>query len=305
MTVLVTGGSGFIGSHLVDKLLEKNYDVEIIGTNLTGNEKAKIHAVDITDKEAVVNNISDNVDSIVHLAGLTSVTDSVASPEPFWNVNVTGTSNILEAARKSKVKKLVFMSTCEVYGNISEGKADEMQPVNPLSPYAASKFSAEKLLISAREYRDTPSVTILRGFNQYGPGQDAGSKGAVVAKFINNALQGKNLQVSGDGSQTRDYVFVKDTVEAIIVSLEKETVSGEIINIANGSDVSIRNLAEKISEIVGNNTKIETGPSRQGDIMRSCGSSEKAKKLLGWEAATSLEEGLKQTIDWYKNNLSN
>ena len=311
MTVMITGGCGFIGSHLVDMLAEKGYDMEIIGLkcdlqNIKQHaNRVKFRRVDIQDRKAVLGAISKDTEAILHLAALINVDESIDTPEPFWNVNVLGTFNMIEAARQKNIKKLVFMGTCEVYGNVPMGKADENHTTNPLSPYAASEFAAERYLQSyATTYGDKLNVVMLRGFNQYGPRQNSGARGAVIARFINSALDGKKMKINGTGEQTRDYVYVKDTVKGIVAALEKSVKSGEIINLASGEDVSIKSIAEKIARIAGKpaSEAIEFGPGRPGELMRSIGSSEKAKKLLGWAPMVSIDDGLQKTYDWYREN---
>ncbi|MBI4019213.1 MAG: GDP-mannose 4,6-dehydratase [Candidatus Aenigmarchaeota archaeon] len=311
MTVMVTGGCGFIGSHVIDMLISKGYNVEVIGLkcdlqNLQGDaSKVKFHRTDIQDRKAVMSAIGKDTEAILHLAALINVDESIDTPEPFWNVNVLGTFNMLEAARQRNIPKLVFMGTCEVYGNIPKGRADENHPTNPLSPYAASKFAAERYLLSyATTYGDQPNIAMIRGFNQYGPRQNSGARGAVIAKFMNWMLDGKKLQINGDGAQTRDYVYVKDTVRAVVAAMEKKVPSGEIFNAASERDISIREIAEKICEITGRDfdKSVQFNLGRPGELMRSIGSSDKARKMLGWSPSVSIDEGLRMTYDWYKQN---
>lgn len=162
-----------------------------------------------------------------------------------------GTVNIIEAARKRNIPKFLYLSTAEVYGNIPHGKADGSHPTNPRSPYAASKFAAERYLLAYSFAYNDPKIVIIRGFNQYGPKQNAGKYGAVIAKFITKLLAGQKIQVHGSGNQSRDYVYVRDTVRGIADAFEKNLPSGEVINLATGVDTSIRGIAVAICRLAG------------------------------------------------------
>ena len=217
MSILVIGGCGFIGSHLVEELLQRGNEVSVVGCHCqlenldTVKDRFKSIRGNIRDKDVINRAIDSEVEGILHLAALINVDHSIQSPELFLDTNVIATVNIMEVARRRNIPKLLYMSTCEVYGNIPRGRADEDHPTNPLSPYAASKFAAERYLLAYSNTYDKPNIVIIRGFNQYGPRQDAGQHGAVIPKFITGLLGGQKIQVHGDGSQTRDYVFVKDT----------------------------------------------------------------------------------------------
>lgn len=309
MNIVVVGGCGFIGSHLSEELIRRGHNVEIIGFNcqeenlVSMKGRYKFIRVDITDRAGVREAINANVDGVIHLAALINVDQSIQYPRLFFATNVAGTFNVLEAVSEKRIPKLLYMSTCEVYGNIPEGKATESHPTNPRSPYAASKFAAERYLLSyAYTYRE-PKITIVRGFNQYGTRQNPGSKGAVIPIFITRLLRGENILIHGDGSQTRDYVYVNDTVKGLANAFEKDLPSGEIINLATGTDTSIKEVATMICKLLGKNPEehMEFIEDRPGQIMRSCGDYSKAKELLGWAPETPLDRGLKTCIEWYKD----
>lgn len=310
MSILVIGGCGFIGSHVVDKLLEKGYEVKVMGLschleNLKHVEdKIEFVKSDIKNIEDVKNVIYSDTEGIMHFAALINVDQSLQAPYSFLRTNVIGTFNVLEAARLKEIPKIFYMSTCEVYGNIDKGKADENHPTNPRSPYAASKFAAERYLLSYSYSYRIPAIKIVRGFNIFGPRQSYGQWGAVIPKFITTILDDKKIRIFGDGSQTRDYVFVKDIAEGTVAIYEKDLPSGEIINLATGNEISIRQIAEKICKLAGKDFEenVEFVEGRPGELVRSCGDYSKAKKILNWEPKFSFDKGLAETFEWYKRN---
>lgn len=311
MSILVIGGCGFIGSHLVEELLQRGNKVTVVGfrCQLENLEpiKGRFKSIrgDIRDKDFIDSIIDADVEGILHLAALINVDQSIQSPDVFFDTNVMATVNIMEAARKRNIPKLLYMSTCEVYGNVPRGKADESQPTNPRSPYAASKFAAERYLLAYSYTYDRPKITIIRGFNQYGPRQSAGQGGAVIPKFITKLLAGQKIQVHGDGNQTRDYVYVKGTVRGIADAFEKSLPNGEVINLATGVETSIRDIAMAICKLAGKEPQkqIEFVKDRPGQLVRSCGDYSKAKKLLGWEPTIPFAQGLSLSFDWYARNV--
>jgi len=309
---LVIGGCGFIGSHLVEELLQRGNEVSVVGCQChlenLDTVKGRFKSVrgDIRDKDVVDRAIDAEVTGILHLAALINVDHSIQSPELFLDTNVIATVNIAEAARRRNIPKLLYMSTCEVYGNIPRGKADEEHPTSPRSPYAASKFAAERYLLAYANTYNKPNITVIRGFNQYGPRQSAGQHGAVIPKFITGLLSGQKIQVHGDGSQTRDYVYVKDTVRGIADAFEQSLPNGEVINLATGVETSIREIAAATCRLTGKKPEefIEFVKDRPGQLIRSCGDYSKAKRLLGWEPTVPFDQGLSLAFDWYLKNPS-
>lgn len=312
MSILVTGGCGFIGSHLVEELLRRGREVTVLGNNC---QLENLQAVqgryksirgDIRDKEVINRAIDQDVEGILHLAALINVDQSIHSPELFLDTNVIATVHIMDTARKRNIPKLLYMSTCEVYGNIPEGRADEEHPTNPRSPYAASKFAAERYLLAYASTYDRPNIVVVRGFNQFGPRQNAGQNGAVIPKFITRLLGNGKLQLHGDGSQTRDYVYVKDTVRGLADAFEHETPNGEVINLATGIETSIKELAVAVCKLAGKDPGdyIEFVKDRPGQLVRSCGDYSKAKRLLGWAPSLPFEQRLTETFDWYVKHES-
>jgi dTDP-glucose 4,6-dehydratase len=310
---LVTGGCGFIGSHFVDELLRRGWTVRVASRPNCGLVNVK-HCldriqhfdVDITDRIAVSKLVTSDIDAIVHFAALINVDQSREEPYAFLDNNVVGTVNLIEAARQASVKRFVQMSTCEVYGNVPVGRADENHPLNPCSPYAASKFAAERYLLSYANTFHSPLITIIRGFNQYGPRQSAGKWGAVIPKFIVAAQSRQPIRVFGDGSQTRDYVYAPDTVRGIATALETDLPQGAIINLATGTETSIRQIAEKCCLLNGLDPgkSVEFIEARPGELMRSCGDYSKAQRLLGWKPTVDFEKGMKITSDWFAKQKS-
>lgn len=309
MSILVIGGSGFIGSHLVDELLQRGKGVTVVGyhCHLENLEAAKgrFKSVrgDITDKDFVDSLIDADVEGILHLAALINVDQSIQSPELFLNTNVMAAVTIMEAARRRNISKLLYMSTCDVYGNISHGKADESHATDPRSPYAASKLAAERYLLAHSYTYHKPTIVIIRGFNQYGPRQNAGRGGAVIPRSIIRLLDDKKIQVHGNGNQTRDYVYVKDTVRGIADAFETTSTNGEVINLATGVETSIRDIAAAACKLAGKDPQkyIEFVKDRPGQLMRSCGDYSKAKRLLDWQPTIPFNQGLSLTFEWYAN----
>lgn len=309
MRILVTGGGGFIGSHIVEELLKRGHEVVVVlenNPNLANLENVKkdieFVKADITDFNKLSSVVSPNLDGVIHMAALINVDQSISAPEAFLKTNVIGTFNVAEVLRKKNIPKLLYMSSCEVYGNIPKGKADENHPTNPRSPYAASKFCAERYLLAYSYTYNAPKITIIRGFNQYGPRQKTGAGGAVIPIFITNLLNNKKIQIFGDGKQTRDYVYVTDTARGIADAFEKNLQNSEIVNLATGVETSIVDIANKTCNILGKNTKdIEFVKARAGELRRSCGDYTKATKLLGWKPKVNFDEGLKKTVEWFKN----
>jgi len=307
MSILVIGGCGFIGSHMVEELLQRGNEVTVVGCHCQLENLEDVKGMfkyirgDITDKDFVDSLIDADVEGILHLAALINVDQSIESPELFLDTNVVATVNIMEAARRRGIHKLLYMSTCEVYGNIPSGKADESHPTNPRSPYAASKFAAERYLLAYSYTYDKPKMIIIRGFNQYGPRQNAGRGGAVIPRSIIRLLNGQKIRVHGDGNQTRDYVYVKDTVKGIADAFQANLPNGEVVNLATGVETSIRDIAVATCKLAGKDPQeyIEFVKDRPGQLMRSCGDYSKAKKLLHWQPMVPFNKGLSLTFDWY------
>jgi len=310
MTILITGGAGFIGRWVVKKLLLKRKDIVIIDNlsnsrkeNLAefkGNPNLKEFIVDdITNKEILEEIFSKYRFSIcIHLAAQINVQESLDFPERSFLNNVIGTYNILEGARKFNTK-VILIGTCMVYDLASSNIAiSEEHGVKPTSPYAGSKIAAEELALSYYYGFNLP-VIILRPFNTYGPFQKTNMDGGVVSIFVNNKIKNTKIQIFGDGTQTRDLLYVEDCAEFIVSAIECDKCVGEIINAGTGKDVSIKNLAELI---MGNKNLIEYVKHHhpQSEIMKLVCNNSKAKRLLNWEPKTSLKEGIAKLEKWIR-----
>jgi len=299
---LVTGGAGFIGSHLSEELSKRGYQLVILDNLSTGKRENIADLIGKKDVEFIKGSITDlpllqkackDTDYVFHLAAIASVPRSVENPQESHEVNVTGTLNVLIAARDNKVKKVVNTSSCAIYGDAPGLPKKEDMPVNPLSPYAVTKMAGEEYCQIFQKVYHLPTVS-LRYFNIFGPRQNPDSEySAAIPKFIKLKLQGKTIEVYGDGKATRDYVYVSDAVTAFILAAESDA-SG-IYNIGAGKSTTVNELVELISRLTGNNTPPVYGPPRPGDIVHSLGDASKAR-TFGYSPSYSLEEGLKETI---------
>jgi len=302
--VLVTGGAGFIGSHLVDRLVKSDYHVRVLDNLSTGNlsnienhiDSGKIDFIegDIEDAE-LVKKCTRDISAVVHLAARTSVPFSVENPDATCATNIMGTLNLLVSSAERKVGKFVFISSCAVYGEPKYLPLDEKHLTEPISPYAESKLIAEQFCLGFHKRQLLTSV-VLRLFNVYGPRQSINDYSGVITRFIDRGKQGLPLVIYGDGSQTRDFVNVHDVSEAILSSLETDNAEGEILHIGSGVPTSIRALAEAVLESAGLNVEIIHEKPRLGDIKHSYANVSKAKKLLGYEPKVSLRDGLQDLL---------
>ena len=308
MKLLVTGGAGFIGSNLVHKLVEKKHKVIVID-NLCAGKKENLEnilseiefaEIDIRDKDSL-SSYFDSVYAVFHLAALKSVPLSLEKPAEFNDVNLNGTISVLETSRDNKVSKVIFSSSSSVYGDTLTLPKKEILPLSPLSPYAKTKMDSEKQM---KLFSDFGISTIsLRYFNVYGIKQNPYSPyAAVIPKFITNCFRNENCMIYGDGSQTRDFTYVSDVVNANITAFKSEkSFSGDIVNIAGGKQITINELFEKISELTSSKSKANYESEREGDIKHSLADISLAKVLLNWEPKVSLDEGLSKTIDYFKD----
>ncbi len=300
--VLVTGAAGFIGFHTATKLLRENLDV-IALDNLSRGSRRKLELLEKMGAETLVGDIRDrnlicrvlrDCDAVVHLAALISVEESFEVPDEYVDVNTRGTAVISRCCADNNVDRIVYASTAAVYGEPKELPVKEDHPLDPLSPYGVSKLAGEQILLLIAEKSDT-SCIVLRLFNVYGPGQDPGSPySGVITRFVVRALKGEPLIVYGDGFQTRDFVYVEDVVEAIMLSLRKK-ITG-VFNIGSGKPTSILELAEQIGLVLGRQPRIIHAPPRPGDIRYSYACLDKAREKLGFQPKIQLREGLEKLI---------
>lgn len=312
--ILITGADGFIGSHLTEALVEQGYDVVAFvcynSFNSLGwldtipddlKNKIKFISGDIRDFNGI-NEAMKNVDIVFHLAALIAIPFSYNSPDSYIDTNIKGTLNILQAARKNNVKRVLITSTSEVYGTAQFVPIMEFHPKQPQSPYSASKIGADAIADSFYRSFELP-VTIVRPFNTYGPRQSAR---AVIPTIISQLLNGAKEIKLGDISPTRDLLFVKDTVNGFIKIAQCEDLIGHEVNIATQSEISVGTLAQLIINKINPDAKIVTDTLRirpeKSEVFRLFGSNEKLKSYTDWETRYSLEEGLEETINWFSES---
>lgn len=315
MTILITGGAGFIGRWVVRDLLNRKISVVILDNLSNGRlenisefeDDVNLNEViigDITDKEMIGNLFKKyQFEKCIHLAAQINVQESLDHPERSFNNNIIGTYNILEECTKYR-SKLILIGTCMVYDLANSQKPiSETHDTKPASPYAGSKLAAEEIALSYYYGFKLP-VVILRPFNVYGPFQKTNMEGGVVSIFVKRKLQNKNLMIYGDGTQTRDLMYVEDCADFIVKSVNSTQCVGQIINGGTGKDISINNLAQLI---IKNKEMIEHVPHHhpQSEIMKLVCNNSKAKELLGWEPKISLEEGINKLELWLKENELN
>jgi dTDP-glucose 4,6-dehydratase len=311
--VLVTGGAGFIPSNLIRHLLEHtghevvSLDALTYAGNLENLADVMSHPRlefvhgDIRDAGLVAEVVS-GVDVIVNAAAESHVEKSIhEGASEFVTTNVEGTQILLDAIREQPVERFVLVSSSEVYGTAARAPMDEQHPLEPRSPYAATKAGGDRLAFSYRVTYGLP-VVIARPFNNYGPRQHPEK---VVPRFVTQALSGEPLTIHGDGHATRDWLYVDDTASAIeaLIDAPLETVAGEVVNVATGTDLSVREIARLVLEAVGDpaGTVVHLD-ERPGQVDRHIGSTDKLERLTGWRASVSFAEGLERTIAWYREN---
>jgi len=299
--VLVTGGAGFIGSRLVHRLTP-DIDVVVFDSLTTGTrdrlpESVSLVEGDIRDQEALEAAVRD-ADVVFHQAALVSVGASVEDPSRSHDINVEGTLNVLEAARRHDAR-VVLASSAAIYGHPETIPVSETHSKEPTSPYGLDKLACDHY---ARLYHDLYELetVALRYFNVYGPGQTGGQYAGVMSVFIEQALASESLTVDGDGEQTRDFVFVDDVVEANLLAAQTEAV-GEAYNVGTGSSISIRELAELVRDLGDSGADIVHRDPRPGDIEHSEADISQARETLGYEPTVSISEGLERTIEWVEN----
>jgi nucleoside-diphosphate-sugar epimerase len=310
MKVLVTGGGGFIGSHLVERLLNEGHDVRALDNFTTGRrenldgflEHVELIEGDIQSYERAHTAVRD-CEVVLHQAALPSVPRSVLDPLTSNASNVIGTLNVLLAARDSGVRRVVFASSSSVYGANPEVPKHEGLQTRPISPYGVAKLAAEGY--SQSFYHVYGLVTVaLRYFNVFGPRQDPRSEyAAVIPKFIIAALHGSSPVIYGDGEQTRDFTYVDNVVQANLLAMEAPDVAAKVFNIAVGERVTLNRLVELISEITGRELTVEHAAPRPGDVRHSLADIGRAGTELGYRPDIDLTEGLRRTIEWHAKSL--
>jgi dTDP-glucose 4,6-dehydratase len=313
-TILVTGGAGFIGSNFIN-YLHKHYpgykillldaltyagNLDSIAEGIKGNGHFQFYHGNVTHPD-IVNSLVAKSDMVVHFAAESHVTRSIYDNSLFFETDVIGTQVLANAIVNHPVELFIHISSSEVYGTSVTSPMDEEHPLNPMSPYAAAKAGADRLVYSYVQTYGIPAV-IVRPFNNYGPCQHLEK---AIPNFIVSALEGQPLTLHGSGESTRDWIFVEDTCEALarILHADKEKVVGETINLGTGIDTSVDTIARKILNLLDiPESQIEYVTDRPGQVSRHISSKDKARRLLGWETKISLDEGLKRTVDFYAGN---
>ena len=311
--VLVTGGAGFISSNFIRYLLRATpYEVVSLDAltyagnlenlaDVISHERLSFVHGDIRDSELVRKVVSE-VDVIVNAAAESHVEKSIAEgAREFVTTNVEGTQILLDAIREAPVERFILISSSEVYGTACYSPMDEQHPLEPRSPYAATKAGADRLAYAYWVTYDLP-IVIVRPFNNYGPRQHPEK---VIPRFITQALDDEPLTLHGDGGASRDWLYVDDDAEAIeaIIEAPLEVVAGETINVATGIDIPVARIADLVLELLGRPSSLrENVDERPGQVRRHIGSTEKAEALLGWRARTAFEDGLERTVAWYREN---
>jgi nucleoside-diphosphate-sugar epimerase len=309
-TYVVTGGAGFIGSHIAEALLREKHTVRIVDNFSTGKTSnldsfrsdVEVFTLDIADG-AGLKDAFRGADYVIHEAAIPSVPKSMLDPVSSNRANVDGTLNVLVAARDAGVKRLVYASSSSLYGDSPTLPKHEGMPPNPLSPYGAQKLFAEiycRVFWKAYQFE----TVALRYFNVFGPRQDATSQySGVLAKFIPAVLQDRSPTIYGDGLQSRDFTFVANVVEANLLACTAPGIAGEAFNIACGDRITVNSMLEQVNKIVGKNIPAIHEPARGGDILHSQADVTHARTRMGYQAKTTFEEGLRRTVEWYRDNL--
>ena len=316
MKILVTGADGFIGSHVVETLVKSGHEVRAFvlynsfnswgwldDSDKSVRESIDVFAGDIRDPHGVDNAVSGQ-DVILNLAALIAIPYSYHSPDTYIDTNIKGTLNILQAARRHEVSRVIQTSTSEVYGTAQYIPIDEKHPLHPQSPYAASKVGADQLALSFHASFNTP-VGVLRPFNTYGPRQSAR---AVIPTIISQLATGREVKL-GSLSPTRDFSFVQDTANGFLAAATSDAIVGQTVNLGSGFEISIQETAETIAKLMNVELKLANDEQRvrpeSSEVERLYASIQKAKEVLGWQpqlkGLEGFKAGLKQTIDWFSN----
>ena len=310
-TYVVTGGAGFIGSHIADHLLRQGHRVRIVDNFATGKRAniaelsgdLEVFEINITDKEALERAFV-RADYVFHQAALASVPRSVDDPLTTHEANVTGTLNVLLASRDAKVKRVAYAASSSAYGEVTVEVQDESLVPHPISPYGVSKLAGEYYCRSFTEVYGLETVA-LRYFNVFGPRQDETSQySAVIPKFIAAMLAGKQPTIYGDGEQSRDFTFVENVVHGNLLAIKAPDVAGEMMNLATGGSVSLLELVDKINVVLGTSLQPVHDAPRAGDIKYSRADVTKAIELLDFAPVINFDTGLARTIEWFRTRNS-
>lgn len=304
---LVTGGAGFIGSRIVERLVGKGVRVRVVDNFSTGNigrlsgllPTIELLEGDLAD-DAIARRAVDGVHYVLHQAAIPSVQRSIRDPVITNRANVTATLNLLESCRRHGVRRIVYAASSSAYGDTPVLPKREDMPTNPLSPYALQKFTGERYALMYHQLFGLETVS-LRYFNVFGPTQDPNSEySAVIPKFIVKMLRSDTLTIFGDGEQSRDFTYVDNVVEANLLALEATGAPGKVFNIGCGTRVSLNSLVTILEKLIAVKAKIEYQPPRPGDVRDSLADISLAKSVLNYSPQISIADGLSKTIDWFR-----
>ena len=308
--VLVTGGAGFIGSHLVELLAPTNR-VTVVDSLTSGSAENLVRARELGDvllidadirQSRLMARLMRETDVVFHLAVI-CLRESIGTPEAAHEVNATATLQLLGIAQAAGVKRFVYCSSSEVYGTVVRDPMSEDHPLDPATVYGASKLAGEKYTLAYHKTYGFDCI-VVRPFNTYGPRSHyEGFSGEAIPRFVINALAGRPLIIHGDGEQTRDFTYVTDAARGILLAAECDRLTGDVVNIACGTEASVNALAVKIIEQTGSSSPVEHVEGRPGDVRRHHADISKARKLLGYEPRIPIDEGLYLTVEWMRGNI--
>jgi nucleoside-diphosphate-sugar epimerase len=310
VTYLVTGGAGFIGSHLAEELVRRGERVRVVDSFVTGKRANLAHrsAVELIEGDladlAVAQRAVEGVDYVLHQAAIPSVPRSVEDPVTSNRANIDASLNVLVAARDAGVRRLVYAGSSSAYGNTPTLPKVETMPTNPLSPYALQKLVAEQYCQMFTRLYGLETVTI-RYFNVFGPRQDPSSPySGVISVFIRALVEGRQPTIYGDGGQTRDFTYVANVVDGVLKACTAAGASGEVINVATAGRISLNQLFRAVQDLTGASVEPVYASERAGDVRDSQADISKARRLLGYEPSVTLEQGLEKTVAWFRSTQS-
>jgi nucleoside-diphosphate-sugar epimerase len=306
---LVTGGAGFIGSHLVEELLRRGQTVRVVDSLVTGKranmasfaDRVEFIEGDLADKEVARRSV-EGMEFVLHQAAIPSVPRSVAEPERCHRANVDGTLNVLLASREAGIRRLLFAGSSSVYGNSATLPKREDMPSNPLSPYALHKLIGEQYARMFTSLYGLETVTI-RYFNVFGPRQDPSSPySGVISLFIRALVEGRSPAIYGDGEQTRDFTYVANVVDGVLKACSAPAASGRVFNVATGGRISLNHLYQALQELTGRTIAATYAPTRVGDVRDSQADISAAREILGYSPIVTFEDGLARTLAWSRED---
>jgi len=313
--LMVTGGAGFIGSHLVDAISGLEPECLVVADNFFLGRESNLAAasaaypslivakVDVADAAEIGDLVAEYRPEVVFDLATVPLPYSLEHPAATIDQNVRMATNLAELARRDAFGTLIHFSTSEVYGTARQIPMDEDHPIQPLTPYAASKAAADHIV---RSYQATFAIdaTIVRPFNNYGPRQNEGSYAALIPKVIRQVLGGEPVEIYGDGTQTRDFIHVRDTVRGTLALWAEEGTRGSVVNLASGHETQVKDIVNTIVDVLGQAADVRYADTRPGDVMRHCGSSQRARDLFGFSPEVNLRQGLAETVAWYGGQIA-